>query len=94
MCRSQGVCANSQLTLQVDHLLKASQGCGRGPLFGQIVIVSNRVAISDRIAKARAGGLESEITGGRYRVSASYCCESIRAAELDVTGAGACNDLS
>jgi len=38
MCRSQGVCANSQLTLQVDHLMKANQGCGRGPLFGLIVI--------------------------------------------------------
>lgn len=25
--------------------MKASQGCGRGPLFGQIVIVSNGVLI-------------------------------------------------
>jgi hypothetical protein len=39
--------------------MKASQGCGRGPLFGQIVVVSNRVAISERIAKARAAGFES-----------------------------------
>jgi hypothetical protein len=40
--------------------MKASQGLRkRTALFGQIVIVSNRVAICERIAKARAGGLES-----------------------------------
>jgi hypothetical protein len=31
----------------------------KGLLLGQVVIVSNRVVIPERIAKARAGGLES-----------------------------------
>jgi hypothetical protein len=31
----------------------------KGLLLGQVVIVSNRIVIPERIAKARAGGLES-----------------------------------
>ena len=38
--------------------MKVNQGCWRGPLLGQLVIVSNRVAIPEKDAKARAGGLE------------------------------------
>ena len=38
--------------------MKANQGRWRGPLLGQLVIVSNRVAIPEKNAKARAGGLE------------------------------------
>ena len=52
-----GVSANSKLTLEADHLIIRSVS-RRAPLLAQLVIVSNRVAIPDGNAKARAGGLE------------------------------------
>jgi hypothetical protein len=49
--------------------MKASRRCGRGPLFGQIVVVSNRAAIYERIAKAAPAGLnpKSKAVGTVFR---------------------------
>src|ERR1700741_4464940 len=37
---------------------EGQSGLRRGPLLGQLVVVSNRVAVPERNAKARAGGVE------------------------------------
>ena len=52
--RHAGASANSQLTLELDHLISRSVS-RRAPQLAQLVIVSNRVAIPDKNAKARAG---------------------------------------
>lgn len=41
----------------------------RGPLLGQLVVVSNRVAIPEKNAKARAGGLEVAVKAALERKS-------------------------
>ena len=60
MAGHAGVSVNSQLTLRVDYLMRPISIVER-TLLGQLVVVSNRVAIPEKIAKVRPGGLEVAI---------------------------------
>jgi hypothetical protein len=52
-----------------EECFEGQSGPRRGPLLGQLVIVSNRVAVPERNAKARAGGLEVAVQAALKRKS-------------------------